>query len=197
MTYDIKNVFYLDTQVTVPAGGTTFAMNSSQLDLSAYMDPIVRTSGRKYTKGTGLAIYKVHYDVSTKSPGKSPVGETLDGQFRVGVIAGAGLGNLQNDATIEGNANAATSDNPLCVFGADYYAPASMAANASVTNYNRIFLEPSKEVPYVCVRDNVCLTAVPGTVTVGSETYVAIRLECAIITLDQATLNQLLRTQTV
>jgi hypothetical protein len=194
MSYDIKNVFYLDTAVTVPASGTTYAMNSSQLDLSAYMDPIVS----KNRKGTGLAIYKVHYDVSTKSPGKSPVGKTLDGEFRIGVIAGAGLGNLQNDATIEGNANAATADNPLLVFGADYYAPEAFAASAtSVTNYNRTFLEPSKEVPYICVRDNVCLTAVPGAVTVGTATYVSIRMECAIITLDQATLNQLLRTQTV
>jgi hypothetical protein len=194
MTYDIKNVFYLDTQVTLPTSGTTYAMNSAQLDLSAYMDPIV-SKGRK---GTGLAIYKVHYDVSTKSPGISPPGETLDGEFRIGVIAGAGLGNLQNDTTITGNANATTSDNPLCVFGADYYAPAAMAANASVTSgYNRTFIEPSKDVPYICVRDNVCLTANWGGVVTTATTYVAIRLECAIITLDQSTLNQLLRTQTV
>ncbi len=193
MSYDIKNVFYLDTEVQCPASGTAYALNSTQLDLSAYIDPIAR--GR--TKGTGLAIYKVHYDVSTKNPGVSPVGETLDGEFRIGVIAGAGLGNLQNDTTIAGNSNAATADNPLLVFGADYYGPAAMAANASVTNYNRIFLEPSKEVPYVCVRDNVCLTTVFGAVPVSSATHVAIRMECAIVTLDQSTLNQLLRTQTV
>jgi hypothetical protein len=144
-----------------------------------------------------LAIYKVHYDVSTKSPGFAPVGETLDGEFRVGLIAGAGLGNLQNDTTITGNANAATADNALAVFGADYYSPASLKANASVTNFNRTFMEPSKEVPYVCVRDNVCLTAVWGAVVTTAATYVAVRLECAIITLDQSTLNQLLRTQTV
>ena len=193
MTYDVKNVFYLDTQVTLPTSGTAYGLNSSQLDLSAYMDPIV-SRGRK---GTGLAIYKVHYDVSTKSPGFAPVGETLDGEFRVGLIAGAGLGNLQNDTTITGNANAATADNALAVFGADYYSPASLKANASVTNFNRTFLEPSKEVPYVCVRDNVCLTAVWGAVVTTAATYVAVRLECAIITLDQSTLNQLLRTQTV
>ena len=194
MSYDVKNVFYLDTQVTVPAAGTVYGFNTSQLDLSAYMDPIVSRN----RKGTGLAIYKVHYDVSTKSPGIAPVGKTLDGEFRIGVIAGAGLGNVANDTTITGNANAATSDNPLCVFGADYYAPeAFAAANTSVTNYNRTFIEPSKEVPYVCVRDNVCLTAVIGAVAPGTATYVAIRLECAIITLDQSTLNQLLRTQTV
>jgi len=193
MTYDIKNVFFLDTEVQSPASGTAYGLNSAQLDLSAYIDPISR--GR--SKGSGLAIYKVHYDVSTKNPGVSPVGETLDGEFRIGVIAGAGLGNLQNDTTIAGNANAATCDNPLLVFGADYYAPASLKANAAVTNYNRIFLEPSKDVPYICVRDNVCLTTVFGAVPVTTATHVAIRLECAIVSLDQATLNQLLRTQTV
>ena len=192
MTYDVKNVFYLDTQVTLPTSGTAYGLNSSQLDLSAYMDPIV-SRGRK---GTGLAIYKVHYDVSTKSPGFAPVGETLDGEFRVGLIAGAGLGNLQNDTTITGNANAATADNALAVFGADYYSPASLKANASVTNFNRTFMEPSKEVPYVCVRDNVCLVST-ALIAMQTTSYISMRLECAQVSLDQATLNQLLRTQTV
>ena len=193
MTYDVKNVFYLDTQLTIPTGGSAGNMNSTQLDLSAYMDPIV-SKGRK---GTGLAIYKVHYDISTSSPGFRPVGSELEGIVRLGLIAGAGLGARVNDATVTGNANATTADNPLCVWGADYYAPESMIANASVTNYNRVFIEPSKEVPYVCVRDNVCLTSVFGNQDMDTAAYCAVRLECAIITLDQATLNQLLRTQTV
>ena len=57
MAYDLKNVFYLDTEATITkatAGG-----GSAQLDLSAYIDPIAR--GR--TKGTGLAVYKVHWQV--------------------------------------------------------------------------------------------------------------------------------------
>ena len=57
MAYDLKNVFYLDTEATITkdtAGG-----GSAQLDLSAYIDPIAR--GRQ--KGTGLAVYKAHFAV--------------------------------------------------------------------------------------------------------------------------------------
>ena len=54
MAYDLKNVFYLDTEATITAA--TVGAGSAQLDLSAYVDPIAR--GRQ--KGTGLAIYKVH-----------------------------------------------------------------------------------------------------------------------------------------
>ena len=57
-------------------------------------------------------------------------------------------------------------------------------------------LTPSTDVPYVVVRDNVCLTYnVSDNMVKG--TVLSVRLECAQISLDQATLNQLLRTQTV
>ena len=193
MTYDIKSVFYLDTQVTLPAGGAAGDMASVQLNISSYIDPIAR--GR--SKGTGLAIYKVHYDLSTTSPGYRPNGDTLDGMVRLGLLAGVGLGNQQAFTGYGGNSEAATADNPLLVWGADYYAPESLVSNATVTNYNRVFCEPSEKVPYVAVRDNICLTGVYGAIPMSSATYCAVRLECAQITLDQATLNQLLRTQTV
>ena len=61
---------------------------------------------------------------------------------------------------------------------------------------NVTFLEPSKDVPYIVVRDNVCAMATME-VKIETESYLHFRLECAQITLDQATLNQLLRTQTV
>ena len=55
---------------------------------------------------------------------------------------------------------------------------------------------PSVEVPYVIVRDNVCLQyQVHDQMT--EATTLSVRLEVAQISLDQATLNQLLRTQTV
>jgi len=192
MAYDIKNVFYLDTELTMPTASGAGTANTVQLDLSAYIDPIAR--GR--TKGTGLAIYKVHYSISGTSEGKQPVGMTATGSFRCGLIAGAGLG-TQAGATLSGTANQATANNPLAVMGFDYYTPKSSIANASVPGpLNRTFLEPSKEVPYVCVRDNVCAVATMS-VAMSTLSYVSFRLECAQITLDQATLNQLLRTQTV
>jgi len=192
MTYDVKNVFYLDTELTMPTGSGSGTANTVQLDLSSYVDPIAR--GRQ--KGTGLAIYKVHYSISGTSEGKQPVGMTATGSFRCGLIAGAGLG-TQAGATLTGTANQATANNALAVFGFDYYTPKSTIANASMPSpINRTFLEPSKEVPYVVVRDNVCAVATMS-VAMGTLSYVSFRLECAQITLDQATLNQLLRTQTV
>jgi len=57
MTYDLKSVFYLDTQATITKA--TAGAGTGQLDLSAYIDPIAR--GR--TKGTGLGVYKVHWSM--------------------------------------------------------------------------------------------------------------------------------------
>ena len=68
MAYDIKDVFYLDTSAEVTknvAGG-----GSAQLDLSAYIDPIAR--GR--TKGTGLAVYKVHWGMNDEDNVGHPLG---------------------------------------------------------------------------------------------------------------------------
>jgi len=51
-------------------------------------------------------------------------------------------------------------------------------------------------VPYVVVRDTLQLLA-SMTTAMNNAANIYVRLECAQITLDQATLNQLLRTQTV
>jgi len=196
MTYDIKNVFYLDTELSMPVAGTAGpgTSNTVQLDLSSYIDPIAR--GR--AKGTGLAIYKVHYAVSSSSEGGKPAVVTEVGSFRAGLIAGAGFGN-QTGASLSGESSFPSPNNALSVMGFDWYGSKSTIANASVPGgdtFTRTFMEPSKEVPYVVVRDNVCLMA---TMLVGMSTqsYIGVRLECAQISLDQATLNQLLRTQTV
>ncbi len=194
MTYDIKNVFYLDTELTMPTATAAGASNTVQLDLSSYIDPIAR--GR--SKGTGLAIYKVHYSISGTSEGYKPVGIAQEGIFRCGLIAGAGLG-TQAGASLSGTANAPTANNALAVMGFDYYGPKSVKDNAAVGvpgPLNTTFLEPSKEVPYVVVRDNVCAVATMSH-EMTTLSYVSFRLECAQISLDQATLNQLLRTQTV
>jgi hypothetical protein len=195
MAYDIKQVFYLDTEVTLETGTGVGKADTVQLDLSAYIDPIAR--GR--TKGTGLAIYKVHYSISGASEGALPVGTAESGIIRAGLIAGAGLGS-QTNATLTGTANSPTSNNPLAIMGFDYYGPDAFvgitAAPGPSSPLNRTFLEPSKEVPYVCVRDNVCVVST-ALIAMQTTSYISFRLECAQITLDQATLNQLLKTQTV
>ena len=189
MAYNIKEVFYLDTSATITkntAGG-----GSAQLDLSAYIDPIAR--GRQ--KGTGLAVYKAHF-VTGQGATSEPIDDAEAGSFRAGLVAGLGVGDNATGAL----ATASTifnATNNLLVSSYDFYGPKSMVSNANTTPamYNNMIM-PSEKVPYVIVRDNVCLVYDVGD-NMTSDTILSVRLECAQITLDQATLNQLLRTQTV
>ena len=189
MAYNLKSVFYLDTDVTITA--STAGAGSGQLDLSAYIDPIAR--GR--TKGTGLAIYKAHF-VTSQGSNSEPIDDAEVGSFRAGLVAGLGVGDNATGA-IATSADIFRATNNLLVASYDFYGPKSMIANASTTPsmYNSLMM-PSTEVPYVIVRDNVCLVYDVGD-QMTADTNLSVRLECAQITLDQATLNQLLRTQTV
>jgi len=190
MAYNIKDVFYLSTSTTIAAG--TANGGSAQLDLSAYIDPIAR--GR--TKGTGLAIYKVHIGIMKSGDDSEPIDDAEVGTFSYGLLAGAGFGDLSTGNLVVSDTGYSMT-NSLLVASGQFYGPKSQVANASnpVSMYN-VILEPSSEVPYVVVRDNVCLTySVADNMTAA--TQLSMRLECAQITLDQATLNQLLRTQTV
>ena len=189
MAYDLKNVFYLDTSATIAA--STAGAGSAQLDLSAYIDPIAR--GR--TKGTGLAIYKAHF-ITSQSANTEPIDDAEAGTFRAGIVAGLGVGDKATGA-VSYTSTLMNATNNLLVASYDFYGPKSMVANACTTPdmYNNL-MAPSKEVPYVVVRDNVCLIYDVGD-QMTTEHVISVRLECAQISLDQATLNQLLRTQTV
>jgi len=189
MGYNIKDVFYLSTSTDIQAA--TSNGGSAQLDLSAYIDPIAR--GR--TKGTGLAIYKIHWIVSQAANGE-PIDDAETGTFRAGVLAGAGFGDLATGALTATSAGFQAT-NSLLVSEYDWYGPKSMVANANtpVSMMNETLI-PSTEVPYVVVRDNVCMVYEVGDHFQTKHTL-SVRIECAQITLDQATLNQLLRTQTV
>ena len=79
MSYTLKDVFYLDSQVNT---GTSAGDAADALDLSAYVDPIAK--GR--SRGVGLAIYKVHFDVVDDSENK-PVAAGTTGQIKIFVIA--------------------------------------------------------------------------------------------------------------
>jgi len=190
MAYNIKDVFYLSTSTTIAAG--TANGGSAQLDLSAYIDPIAR--GR--TKGTGLAIYKVHIGIMKNGDDSEPIDDAEVGTFSYGLLAGAGFGDLSTGNLVVSDTGFSMT-NSLLIASGQFYGPKSQVANASntVSMYNEI-LAPSKDVPYVVVRDNVCLTYSVADNMTGA-TQLSMRLECAQITLDQATLNQLLRTQTV
>jgi hypothetical protein len=191
MAYDIKDVFYLDTTLDLVNGAGGGA--STQLDLSAYVDPIAR--GR--SKGTGLAIYKTHFSVDD-SGSNDPVGVTETGYFRAALIAGLGVGDNAVSAVTFAN-NTINAANDLAVAGFDWYGADAFGTGVysmSPSMTPQLWLEPSEKVPYVIVRDNVCLVA-EVSANLSSAAKISCRIECAQVSLDQATLNQLLRTQTV
>ena len=185
MPYTLKDVFYLDAQVNT---GTAAGDAADALDLSAYVDPIAK--GR--SRGVGLAIYKVHFDVVNDSANE-PVKATVTGQMRCGLIANPGISSFAVGSGTTLDASILRASNDLMVAGFDYCAPAT-----STNAYPNLkeYVMPSTEVPYIVVRDSIALCI--DVVTAFSDAAtVAVRLECAQVSLDQATLNQLLRTQTV
>jgi hypothetical protein len=179
MAYNLKDVFYLDVSLGT---GTAADSRSTQLDLSSYIDPIAR----KGSKAQGLAIYKVQTTMTQGS--NNVVDKAEDGSFRFGLIAGLGAGDTTGITFAADTIGAA---NDLCVAAGDYYGPATADSAA-----NGMFVMPDTEVPYIIVRDNACLVATIDD-AFAADVNISMRLSCAVVTLDQSTLNQLLRTQTV
>jgi len=190
MAYNIKDVFYLDISATIASG--TSGGGSAQLELSAYIDPIARGKA----KAVGLAVYRVQW-ITSQGATMEPIDDAEAGSFRAGLLAGAGLGDNATGSITFSPQTQFRATNDLLVASYDFYGPKSMVANASTTPamYNEL-LTTSTEVPYVIVRDNVVLAYDVGDNLTG-EHNLSVRLSVAQITLDQSTLNQLLRTQTV
>jgi hypothetical protein len=183
MAYNMKDVFYLDTEIdTTTSAGDGIAT----LDLSSYVDPIAR--GR--SKGQGLAIYKVHWDIR-EADDNGPVSAAATGQLRAGLISFSGLPSAAVGSAVIAS-NTLTASNDLMISGVDFAAGGTAAGDPAPYSW----LQPSPEVPYVVVRDQVNLMIEVST-AMSVNANVSCRMECAIVTLDQSTLNQLLRTQTV
>ena len=196
MAYNYKDVFYLSatTETTNSTYGSAGVEGIVPLDVSAYVDPIARGKAR----GTGLALYRVHMDASGTSVGRNiPV--TQDGEMRVGLTVKEYATTGHNVSGISGDQLTCGSD--LLAWGMDFVG-ATNAAGASTTNVTvaslpdtNVFLEPSDEVPYIIVRDSLNWLFMSGN-SLSADIHWSIRLECAQVTLDTNTLNQLLRTQT-
>jgi len=183
MAYNIKDVFYLDTFLS---SGTVTGDGIATLDLSSYVDPIARGK----TKGQGLAIYKVWWDLADRGS-NDPVAASTTGTFRAGLISFSGAPSAAVGAASI-TAETLAADNDLMISGIDFWAGGTAAGDP----HPNVWLEPSKDVPYVVVRDQVALMA-SVVIATNNAVNINVRLECATITLDQSTLNQLLRTQTV
>ena len=192
MAYNLKDVFYLGATHEYPAStyGSAGIEGNIPIDVSAYVDPIAK--GRQ--RGQGLAIYKVHSQVA---------GNDMGG-MQIPTDAGAATFGLTvkpytttGDGVTSIAAGDLTPESDLAVYIAAYTAPATRVPGEGGGLLPQVQLEPSKEVPYVCVRDTIFQAFVSSVAMSSADSFfVSYRLECAMITLDTATLNQLLRTQT-
>ena len=192
MSYNLKDVFYLGASHTFAAStyGSGGIEGNIPIDISAYVDPIAK--GR--TRGQGLAVYRVHQQVAGDGTGNIPSNtDAGSGVFGLTVKPYATSGD--NSSALE--TGDMTPESDLLIWGGFYTSPATMVPGQGSGMVSEVFCDPSDEVPYVCVRDTIfhCFETTTGLST-NDDYYVSYRLECAMITLDTATLNQLLRTQT-
>ena len=195
MAYNLKDVFYLGATHEYPHGtyGSAGIEGTIPIDVSAYVDPIAKGK----TRGQGLAVYKVHYQVAGDEAG-GMFNATDEGQATFGLSVKPYATTGDNSGAI--NSEDLTPASDLAIFLAGFTAPKSRLSNTTQVAAEAngvVYLEPSPEVPYVVVRDTIFQVL---TTTVGMSNsdsfHISYRLECAMITLDTATLNQLLRTQT-
>ena len=195
MAYNYKDVFYLSatTETTSSVYSSAGIEGVIPLDVSAYVDPIARGKAR----GTGLAVYRVHMDASSTSIGR-PIAVAEDGLMRTGFTVKEYSTTGHNVNSIGGDQ--LTSGSDLLAWGMDWCG--STGASPSTTNVTvnslpdtNVFLYPSDEVPYIVVRDSLNWLFMGGG-ALNADVHWSCRLECAQVTLDTNTLNQLLRTQT-
>tara|TARA_Y100001963_G_scaffold60063_1_gene83977 strand:- start:1163 stop:1732 length:570 start_codon:yes stop_codon:yes gene_type:complete len=189
MTYSLKNVFYLafDHEYETSDYNSTNEQGISAIDVSAYVDPIAKGSRR----GQGLAVYRVHAMAASSQGTPVKSDEMSSNAYALTVkpytTTGDGL-----SGQLSRNDLGPASDVTIWsgqVFGTGAYAGSEPDV--------KVTCEPSDEVPFVCVRDTIYAIFQNGHAALTSDQMIQYRLECAMITLDTATLNQLLRTQTV
>ena len=195
MAYNYKDIFYLSAthETTQSTYGSANVEGIVPIDVSAYVDPIARGK----SKGTGLGLYKVYADASGSSVG-SVVQSAEEGRMRSGLTVKEYA--TTGDAVSGIGGDQLTSGSDLLAWGMDWAGPSNTAQSSTYPVPGRlpqseVWLEPSIEVPYIIVRDSLNWLFMSGHALIA-DIHWSIRLECAQITLDTNTLNQLLRTQT-
>ena len=189
MAYDLKNVFYLGFFHEYSNGAWTAKDSVQPIDVSAYVDPI--SKGR--TRGQGLAVYRVSHQLT--SAGGDPIesDETAQMTMALSVKPYTTTGDIID--TIADGDLMPSSD---LVIQSDQFVGSgttSAVANSAIGNLLIETCSPTEKVPYVVVRDTIFAIMSSGK-AINADIKTGYRLECAMISLDTATLNQLLRTQT-
>ena len=192
MAYNLKDVFYLGATDVYAAStyGSAGIEGNIPIDVSAYVDPIAK--GRQ--RGQGLAVYKVHCSVAGD----------VTGNMQIATDAGSGVFGLTVKPYVTSGDNSGalesgdmTPESDLLIWGGFYTSMATLVPGQGSGTVPEVFCQPSKDVPYVVVRDTIFQIFENSTaLSANDDYYISYRLECAMITLDSATLNQLLRTQT-
>jgi len=189
MSYDLKNVFYLGNNQEYAGGSAASKEWVNPIDVSSYVDPISKGTKRK---GTGLAVYRVHSSWQKDDGGPPDIGETAAITMALSVKPFTTTGDVLAGVILFGDMQAS---NDLVFYGQQWIGATGGGALRGSPQDQVPFVTPSTQVPYVVVRDTIFQIASTGFVIVG-DIQCSIRMECAMITLDTATLNQLLRTQT-
>ena len=136
-------------------------------------------------------------DASTGKQGK-PIAVAEDGLMRTGLTVKEYSVTGDNVTGIAEDQLTCASD--LLAWGMDWCGSTGAAPSTTNVTVNslpdtNVFLEPSDEVPYIVVRDSLNWLFTSGG-ALNADIFWSLRLECAQVTLDTNTLNQLLRTQT-
>lgn len=186
MAYNLKDVFYLgNLQEYTDAYGPS-EDSVQPIDVSAYVDPI--SKGRS-TRGTGLAVYRVLCSISSSTGTPCTAAETASFSVGLSVKPYTSTGEQLSGVVSYGDLSPSSD---LLIYGQQFIGQNSGEGNAFE---NKGYCTPSKEVPYVVVRDTI-FQIMSANVAFNSDVLATFRMECAMIALDTATLNQLLRTQT-
>jgi hypothetical protein len=187
MGYNIKDVSYLSNLQEYTNAYVAGEDSVQAIDVSAYVDPIARGK----SKGQGLAIYRVSSSISSDSGTPCLAAETAQFTLGLSIKPYTTTGERLGGAVAYGDLSAS---NDLLIYGRMFTAVGAAGPGQPGAS-SEAFLSPTENVPYVVVRDTIFQIMSAG-VAFNSDVLATVRMEIAMISLDQSTLNQLLRTQT-